>query len=61
LIDHVRWDIEADLARMVGDVPAHMLVDGVQAMVRALRQFAGSVRRPGSAGMAGGTSTESAA
>ena len=47
LIDHVRWDIEADLARILGDVPAHMLVDGAQGMVRALRQFAGSVRRPG--------------
>jgi len=49
LIDHVRWDIEADLARILGDVPAHLLVDGVQRMVQALRQFAGSVRRPGSA------------
>ncbi len=49
LIDHVRWDIEADLARVLGDVPAHMLVEGVQRMVQALRQFAGSVRRPGSA------------
>ena len=47
LIDHVRWDIEADLARILGDVAAHMLVDGMQSMVRALRQFAGSVRRPG--------------
>ena len=48
LIDHVRWDVEADLARIVGDVPAHVLADGVQRMVQALRQFAGSVRRPGS-------------
>jgi len=30
-------------------VPAHMLVEGVQRMVQALRQFAGSLRRPGSA------------
>ena len=49
LVDHVRWDIEADLARILGDAPAHLLVDGVQRMVHALRQFAGSVRRPGSA------------
>ena len=47
LIDHVRWDIEGDLARILGDVPAHLLADGVQRMVQALRQFAGSVRRPG--------------
>jgi ubiquinone biosynthesis protein UbiJ len=49
LIDHVRWDLEADLARIVGDVPAHMLAQGVQRMVQGVRQFAGSVRRPGSA------------
>jgi ubiquinone biosynthesis protein UbiJ len=55
LIDHVRWDMEADLARILGDVPAHLLADGVQRMVRALRQFAGGIRRPGS------TTAESAA
>ncbi len=55
LIDHVRWDLEADLARIVGDVPAHLLADGVQRMVQALRQFAGGARRPGS------TTAESAA
>ena len=49
LRDHGRWDIGADLARILGDGPAHLLVDGVQRMVQALRQFAGSVRRPGSA------------
>jgi len=48
LIDHLRWDVEADLARILGDVPAHLLVDGVQRMVQALRQFAGGIRRPGS-------------
>ena len=25
LADHVRWDMEEDLARIVGDVPAHTL------------------------------------
>ena len=49
LIDHVRWDVEADLARIMGDVPAHMLAQGVQRMVQGLRQFAGSVRPAGSA------------
>jgi ubiquinone biosynthesis protein UbiJ len=47
LIDHVRWDIEADLARILGDAPAHLLVQGVQGIVQALRQFVGGVRRPG--------------
>jgi len=49
LIDHVRWDLEADLARIVGDVPAHMLGQGVQRMLQGLRQFAGKVRPVGSA------------
>lgn len=57
LIDHVRWDIEADLARIVGEVPAHILVDGMQGLVRALSRFAGSARRPGGAD---GARTESA-
>jgi len=55
LIDHLRWDMEADMARILGDVPAHLLADGVQRMVQALRQFAGGIRRPGS------TTAESAA
>lgn len=41
LVDHVRWDLEEDLSRLVGDAPAHVIGDGVRAMVQALRQFAG--------------------
>jgi len=40
LTEHVRWDIEEDLARLIGDVPAHTLSQGVQGMVSGLRQFA---------------------
>ena len=39
LSDHVRWDVEADLARIVGDVPAHVLVDGARKIAAALQQF----------------------
>ena len=42
LVDHVRWDLEEDLSRVVGDVPAHALGDTVRRMASALRQFAGS-------------------
>ena len=39
LIDNVRWDAEEDLARLVGDAPAHTLAQlGRQALV-ALRGF----------------------
>lgn len=39
LIDHVRWDPEEDLARLVGDAPAHTLAQTARRMVDALRQF----------------------
>ena len=45
LSDHVRWDVEADLARIVGDVPAHLLVDGVRKLAAALSQFVARHRR----------------
>ncbi len=42
LVEHVRWDLEEDLSRIVGDVPAHALGDGVRRMASALRQFVGA-------------------
>lgn len=37
LIDHVRWDVEEDLARLVGDAAAHTLVGWGRALAEALR------------------------
>lgn len=48
--DHVRWDVEEDLARLLGDVPAHALADAGRAMARAVRGFAA---REGAAPAAG--------
>jgi ubiquinone biosynthesis protein UbiJ len=39
LIDHVRWDPEEDLARLIGDVPAHTLMQNAKRAVDALRSF----------------------
>jgi ubiquinone biosynthesis protein UbiJ len=39
LVDHVRWDLEEDLARVVGDAPAHAVARAVRGMVDALRRF----------------------
>ena len=39
LVDHVRWDVEEDLARLVGDTPAHWLAQLGQRVAAALRQF----------------------
>lgn len=37
LIDHVRWDVEEDLARLVGDAAAHTLAGWARALAEALR------------------------
>jgi len=39
LTDHVRWDIEEDLARIMGDIPAHSVSQLLQSVVTGLRQF----------------------
>jgi ubiquinone biosynthesis protein UbiJ len=39
LVDNVRWDLEEDLSRLLGDAPAHALGQAGRATVQALRQF----------------------
>ena len=41
LVDHVRWDIEEDLSRIIGDAPAHAAGQVLRRMGEAVRQFAG--------------------
>ncbi len=41
LADHVRWDLEEDLSRIVGDAPAHTIVQSGRAIFDALRSFTG--------------------
>jgi len=53
LVDHVRWDVEDDLARLIGDVPAHTVANGARRAVGALRQFVGD-RKPQAGGPAAG-------
>lgn len=50
LADHVRWDMEEDLARVMGDAPAHGLVQAGKTLAQGLKQFVGG----GAAGRAGG-------
>ena len=61
LVDHVRWDIEEDLARVVGDAPAHAIGGALRRMGAAVRQFTargkdtpGAAPAPASPGQAGG-------
>ncbi len=39
LADHVRWDIEEDLSRIVGDAPAHALGEAARRAAQAIRGF----------------------
>lgn len=39
LVDHVRWDIEEDLSRWLGDAAAHALVSQCRDAASALRTF----------------------
>ncbi len=40
LADHVRWDVEEDLARIVGDVPARLLTQTAQRIRDAVNRLA---------------------
>ncbi len=44
LVDHVRWDIEEDLSRLIGDVPAHSLGQAARRALDTLRQWLTPVR-----------------
>ncbi len=39
LADNLRWDLEEDLSRVVGDAPAHALTEGGRRLVAGIRQF----------------------
>lgn len=49
LADHVRWDVEEDLSRVIGDAPAHALAGVARQLAGALRTFMASsgVATPG--------------
>jgi len=51
LAENLRWDLEEDLARLLGDVPAHALADATRRLLQALRSF---VARPADPAAAGG-------
>jgi ubiquinone biosynthesis protein UbiJ len=39
LVDHVRWDAEEDLSRLIGNAPAHTLANIGRGAAQALRAF----------------------
>lgn len=42
LVDNVEWDVEEDLARVIGDTPAHMIGSAARKLTAGLRQFVGA-------------------
>ena len=58
LVDHVRWDVEEDLARLMGDAPAHQVAQVARRAAQALRLFVGARMPTGSVVPAPVTSTE---
>ena len=55
LVDHVRWDVEEDLARLFGDAPAHAMGSVLRRMGEALRSFTSRGPAAGPAGTAAPT------
>lgn len=39
LVDNLRWDVEEDLSRLLGDAPAHALAQAGRKLAAGLRQF----------------------
>lgn len=39
LSENLRWDIEEDLSRLLGDIPAHALADAGRKLMSGLKQF----------------------
>jgi len=50
LVDNLRWDLEDDLARLVGDAPAHALGQAARRVAQAVRGFLGAGAAPPGAG-----------
>lgn len=46
LVDHVRWDVEEDLARLIGDAPAHALAEAARRVAGGLRRFVDAASAP---------------
>ena len=43
MADHLRWDVEEDLARVIGDVPAHTIARGVRGIADSARSVVNKV------------------
>lgn len=59
LAENLRWDVEEDLSRVLGDIPAHALADAGRKLMAGLKEFA--AMRPGGRGAASAAVSPAAA
>jgi len=55
LADNLRWDIEEDLSRLIGDIPAHTLGDAARKLATGLKDFLAKKPAASSAASTGAT------
>lgn len=53
LIDNVRWDVQEDLSRLMGDAPAHALSQAARQLAGTIKQFVQNRRTPADAAQQG--------
>ena len=53
LIDNVRWDVQEDLSRLLGDAPAHLISQSARQLVTAVKQFMQNRSMPADAAQQG--------
>ena len=58
LAENLRWDVEEDLSRVLGDIPAHALADAGRRLLAGLKQFL--AMRPGTTSKAAADDLEPA-
>ena len=61
LVDHVRWDAEEDLSRIIGDAPAHSAMQALRQAGQMLKKFAPSPTASATPAAAASSATPSAA
>lgn len=62
LADNLRWDVEEDLSRIIGDAPAHAIAGAARRLLVGLKQFAAKApwsATPGSSVVAGASPASS--
>lgn len=60
LVENVRWDLEEDIARIIGDAPAHAIGDAARSVLKAMRDFVAGATSVGAPPPTGPTSTGNA-